>query len=322
MAQTLLTDGSEDFRLRALVSPHERFELAFEGRPGGWVSGWEPSFRIRATSLDRRRFYGYGNATTSTLPSSAYEVWPFEVTLQTGLSYESPRLRARFGPEFRHTETHLDLDEEDEGTAATPTIFETRPYGVGSFSQVGVFGEVEYRTDSPWTGARSGVGFGLEGRWSPFALDVDASYGVITGYADAFVRPDLPLAPIFAIRAGFQRSSANAPYFDAAYLGGFERLRGSRSQRYAGNGAVWAGVENRLRFATATVLGTGVELGTTVFADVGRLSFEGDTSSPLRAGYGGGLWIAAEGGPSLSFTAANAGDETRLFLRFGLFGWD
>lgn len=324
LTRTLRSESPNAVRLRAILSPLGHYELGLERRfgdasirPAGAVWG-------RVTTLDRRRFYGWGNDTPAPLPSSAYDIRPFEGSVQAGLLFERERIRFELGPQFRYVHTSLEAELDDDGDAdaddVTPAIAMLRPYGSGAFSQVAIAGAFQARTAPPEAGTPAGVGLALEARWSPAALDVERAYGTVSAEAQGFLRLELPGSPLFAARVGYERASSAVPYFDAPYVGGYGRLRGYRSQRFTGTGAVWAGLENRIRLGGFSVRDRSLEFGTLAFADVGRVTLEGASGSGFRGAWGGGIWVGLENGPTASLTLAE-GDETRLYLRVGLFDW-
>lgn len=324
VTRTLRSDSPNTFRLRAILSPLGRYELGLErrfgdasGAPVGVVWG-------RASTLERRRFYGWGNETPAPLPSSAYDIRPFEGSVGAGLLFERDRIRFELGPEFRHVQTSLDFERDDDGDADAddrpPAIAMLRPYGSGPFSQVAMAGAFEVRTAPPGAGAPAGAGLEVEGRWSPAALDVVRSYATVRAEAQGFLRLDLPGSPLLAARLGMERASSAVPYFDAPHVGGYGRLRGYRSQRFSGTGAVWAGIENRIRLGGFSVRDRSLEFGTLAFADVGRVTLEGDGETGFHGSWGGGVWLGLEDGPTASLSLAE-GDGTRLYVRLGLFDW-
>lgn len=335
LSQSLRPDSARPLQLGVLLSPSGGYELALRAALGTPDRALTPAIWTGVSTIDRRRFYGFGNDTRAPLPSSAYEIRPFQASLRTGLLLEGRRLRFSAGPEVRYVSTSVDLEEDDAGgedavgrfwgdddaDEPTPAIASMRPYGVGDFATAGLAAELEFGSVGPRGGAMLGASLSLEARWSPALLDATAPYATAVGEARAFYRPALPGSPVLAARIGAQVADGPLPYFDAAYVGGHSRLRGYRSQRYAGDEALWAGIESRVTLARASVRGRGISIGALSFVDAGRVTVNGSRAGGLHFGYGGGLWLGIDDGPSIGFSVARGEDETRFYARLGVLGW-
>jgi len=328
LTETLRSATANATRLRAVFSPLGHYELGIERRFGDAAAGPVAAVWGGVTTLERRRFYGWGNDTPAPLPASAYDIRPFQGAVQAGLLFERRGVRLALGPEFRYVHTSLEYELEDDGDgdaddpplATPPAIAMFRPYGSGPFSQVAISGTLEARTAPPGPDTPAGAGIALGARWSPSALDVTSAYATVSAEAQGFLRLELPGEPLFAARVGAERASSAVPYFDAPHVGGYGRLRGYRSQRFTGTGAVWAGLENRVRLGRLSVRGRSIDFGTLAFADLGRVTMPDAGAAELHASWGGGVWVGLDGGPSASLTFAD-GDGTRLYLRLGLLDW-
>lgn len=328
LTRTLSSERANPLHLRAIVSPTGHYELGLERRFGDAAARPVGAAWARVTTLERGRFYGWGNDTPSPLPASAYDIRPFRGSVGAGLLFERERVRFELGPELRYVHTSLEYEPEDDGDAdaddppfaTPPAITMLRPYGSGPFSQVAFSAALEVRTAPPGEGVPAGVGLGLSARWSPAALDVTSAYATLGAEAQGFLRLELPGNPLLAARIGVERASSGVPYFDAPHVGGYGRLRGYRSERYTGTGAMWAGLENRLRLGGFTVRDRSLAFGTLAFTDIGRVTLDGESGTGFRASWGGGVWLGLDDGPTASLTVAE-GDGTRVYLRVGLFDW-
>lgn len=325
LTETLRSEPANATRLRAVFSPLGHYELGFERRFGDAAAGPVGAVWGGVTTLERRRFYGWGNDTPAPLPAGAYEIRPFEGSVQVGLLFDRARVRFAVGPELRHVHTSLDHDagdgDADESSPATPpAITMLRPYGSGPFSQIAISADLEARTAPPGAEAPAGAAIALGARWSPAALDVTTAYATVSAEAQGFLRLALAGAPLLAARVGVERASNAVPYFDAPHVGGYGRLRGYRSQRFTGTGAVWAGLENRVTLGRFSARGRSVDFGALAFADIARVTMPDARGSGFRGSWGGGVWLWLENGPSASVTLAE-GDGTRLYVRLGLFDW-
>jgi outer membrane translocation and assembly module TamA len=117
-----------------------------------------------------------------------------------------------------------------------------------------------------------------------------------------------------AARAGGSAAVGEYPFFDAAFLGGWESLRGYHLQRFAGDVAAFGGAELRVPLREVELFVRG-DLGATLFADAGRVFLDGESPGGWHTALGGSLWFASPLG-TLAVSFAR-GEESRFYLRIG-----
>lgn len=262
----------------------------------------------RASELDLIRFYGFGNESASGDDEAFFEVLQSQISLSPQYQFGLGRADVSIGALAQYTK------EPERRTLAAST----RPYGFGGFSKVGPRIELAVgRPDEAFKGQRGGR-LRVGGSFFPRALDVESPFGEIHGDAGFFLRVPSPLQPTLAARAGFKRVFGRFPYQDAAFIGGADSLRGLRPQRYAGEGALFASAELRLRLGQVR-LPLPSEIGVFGLADTGRVFQEGESSRRFHLGVGGGVWASVlrpENTVSLAF--ARSEGDTRIYLRAGI----
>jgi hemolysin activation/secretion protein len=107
------------------------------------------------------------------------------------------------------------------------------------------------------------------------------------------------------------------PFFEAAFLGGADDVRGLRSQRYAGDAAVYGSAELRARLGRYFLILPG-EFGLFALGDVGRVYLDGESSDVWHTGVGGGVWFAFLGqANTVTASLVRGDDRTALYLRAG-----
>jgi hypothetical protein len=136
--------------------------------------------------------------------------------------------------------------------------------------------------------ARSGGRVDLEARAVPALLDARSGYTTVSGLAS--VNFDLG-GPVLYLRTGGAHLFGDAPYFEWPQIGGGDVLRGFVQDRFTGRSAVWGGALVRARLADFFAFFPGT-LGVTALVDGGRVFVDGEDSSRVHLGYGGGLWIS------------------------------
>ena len=148
-------------------------------------------------------------------------------------------------------------------------------------------------------------------------LDAEEDFGNLEGDAALYFAPQAALAPVLGLHVGAKKVFGKFPFFEAAFVGGPDQVRGLRPQRYAGDAAVFASAELHLRLFEARLL-LPAEIGVMGLADVGRVAAEGQSSDTWHTGVGGGVWIAPLK-RAATMTAALAWSEgaTRFYLQAG-----
>ncbi|UCH84966.1 MAG: BamA/TamA family outer membrane protein, partial [Candidatus Latescibacterota bacterium] len=181
----------------------------------------------------------------------------------------------------------------------------TNPYGTGDFWQTGLrIGLVHDSRNVP-TWPTSGVLLDLEGAFYPEVFDIeDGSFRSLEGLASGVYSVFRFLA--LAGRIGAKGVWGNYPYWEAAYIGGVETVRGYQAQRFAGDGAVFAGLEARVPVSS----GLG-EFGLFGLLDTGRVFLDGESSNRWHTGYGGGAWLTPLFRQfTMSFSLADSREDT------------
>src|SRR5690606_20800599 len=164
---------------------------------------------------------------------------------------------------------------------------------------------------------RSGLFAELRGSAFPAAWDVPAAFGTGEAVAASYLPLSLPLETTLAVRAGARAARGEFPFEQAAFIGGSESLRGYPRQRYAGDAAVYGGVEARTFLTRINFISRG-DLGAIVLADAGRVFVDGDSPGGWHAGYGVGVWVGIlDRTQAFSLVYAH-GEESALYFSFGL----
>ena len=264
---------------------------------------------LRASGIEVIRFFGFGNETPRIdddrfyrVPQEQYQVTP-SVTLPIGAAGQ-----LTVGPTLKYAKTDLD-----------PGRFITlaRPYGVGDFREVGAAAAAEWDTRDTPAAARRGVHLVAGGSVYPAVWDVDSTYGELHGEAATYLTPNTAFGPTLALRAGAKKVWGAFPFFESAFIGGASTVRGLRTQRYAGDAAVYGNAELRARLGRYFLVLPGT-FGVFALGDVGRVYLDGESSTKWHTGVGGGLWFAfLDPGSTASIAIARGDDRTAVYIRAG-----
>jgi hypothetical protein len=289
----------------------DSFRLEYEGdvRRRGAL---EPRAQILglASGFEVIRFHGFGNEVEAPAPDSRYyRVDQAQYAL-------SPAIVARFagghvaaGPVVRYAVTDLQPGR---------IVSDLRPYGIGRFGQVGARAsyalDTRDRTDLPTRGTFVSVTAGAY----PALWSVTSPFLTASAAASGYLPLPLPLRSSLAVRAAGRRVFGTYPFHEAAFLGGWDTVRGLSRNRYAGDASVHLNAELRARLLRVNLLYEG-DVGVFALADTGRVFLQGESSRRWHTGWGGGAWLSFEKGTrTFSLTVARSENRTALYLHGGM----
>lgn len=230
-------------------------------------SAWNVFGRLRASGFDNLRFYGYGNDTPDIDTDSAMVDWTRYQAI-AGLRYETDVANFGIGGAMQISDTPIE--------AGTP-LDRVDPLGTGDWTQYGVWAEAGTRL------VDGNARLALEGAYYPAIASLNADYGKARGTAVAYIGS----APTLALRAIGEKIWGDAPFHDAAFIGGRKLLRGYSSYRFAGDASLLGNAELRMP--------VGKSLGVFVLGDAGRVYVDGDSPGDWHTAFGGGLWVRVAG---------------------------
>src|SRR5690606_215720 len=289
----------------------------------------------RAVQFDAFRFYGSGNDTPE-LDTDVTLVMQDRVLLHAAHAWHLGPRPGRL-PEL--------AEEEDEDETAQPEPALEPLDGIIAIGPIVQWTRSHVPAGNPIVGAQTGDHFTsgqvgvrallslerTDGEGAPrrgYRVQLQATgYPVTWDAGDAFGRAAAQVSayvPLIgelhlATRLGGMGVVGDAPVFESAFIGGRHSLRGFRSDRFAGDAAVYGGTELRLPLGTLPLLVNG-EVGIFGLADAARVWQDGDSPGGWHTGVGGGAWFAAFG---RAVSAAYAhGERGRFYVWAGLpFGW-
>jgi hypothetical protein len=250
-------------------------------------SHWSVAGEVRGSQYDNLRFFGYGNNTPDIDSDSSRVEWDLGQALG-GFRYESGDVEFGLGVLMQVSDTPLE--------PGTPLSAE-EPMGIGGWTQVGVWSEVQ-------VGIGNNATFGVDATAYPAAASLAEPYAKAGATATVYIGN----APTLALRAIGEKHFGEAPWFDAAFIGGRKMLRGYSSYRFAGDAALVGNAELRFPFAQQ-------RLGVLLLADAGRVYFESESPGGWHTAYGAGFWISA-GGHTIAGTYAN-GEDHKFYVTLG-----
>jgi hypothetical protein len=265
--------------------------------------------KFLASGLELIRFHGLGNETASDSGTSYYRVFQ-------NLFRVEPAWVLRPGKHMTWTLGGLAQYTATRERSRT-LVGSQRPYGSGTFAEVGVrLAVVMDRRDLP-AAPTKGVRLAAVGTLYPALWDVASTFGDANAEASTYVSAKGYFAPTLALRVGAQRVWGTFPFHNAAFLGGSNTLRGWEEQRFAGRSAIYGSTELRVRLGKLSVL-VPADVGVIGFSDVGKVAADGERSNTWHTGVGGGVWLAPiTRVHTVSFSIARGRERTGFYLKSG-----
>ncbi len=308
-------------RLSFAASVTEEISIAFQTRERRLSPRLGFSLSAQAYLFDDQRFYELGGRVGGgfvPIEQNRYSVAPtFTLSADSRLSFS-------FGPVFRYTESHFDLDDRPASNRPSNEVVSDAwldgpaPYGFGGFRQLGA--QARLSLSGSVLGLSPGAASLTVGASTfPAMLDVAEPFGEVHGEARGAIPFNAPGNPVLAIRVGGKKLWGAVPVHEAAFLGGGYSLRGVPSRSLAGDAAVHAGAELRFEVGSATILKRQVRFGFLGLADVGRVFYNGVTPHGWLTDVGGGLWLEPLGlGKALTAGVVRGPLGTRFFVGAGM----
>lgn len=270
-------------------------------RPGffNYVELW-------SDGASKYNFYGFGNDTVKRdfddVPDTEDDVFDDVYDAHQQELYAFVSL-VSFETKGRALRVHAGPEAKWSDTAEPPetVIGQQEPYGFGRFGQLGARVSLDFDSrgrilsrdrmnNLSQAPARTETGVALElgGSFYPKAWDVESGFGTVEGWLGGYwgARPWL----VLAARAGGRATFGKYPWYEAAFIGGSDNVRGYRSERFAGDQSFFATAEARAPLGTVNILFP-LRFGVYGFADVGRVWLEGESSNTWHPGYGGGIFL-------------------------------
>jgi len=264
-----------------------------------------------ASSRKILRWYGLGNDTRNFADPDSARVnrWLIAADVSAARVFLKT-LDLLLGPVFNYS---LTGDNEDRFISTQPNL-----YGNGNFAELGAFGELRFdNRDNRWAATR-GFKVNVRGSIFPALLDVESLYGFLDVRAMTYLTPSILNRPTVALRAGGRKIWGEFPWFESAFIGGIQTVRGWPNQRFAGEASIYGSAEIRgFLFNTPRVIPG--RFGGSLFVDTGRVFVDGDSPGGFHTGAGFGVWFSLMGQPQGTFAASIAfsDEETVLNATYG-----
>ncbi len=284
--------------------------------------GFSTFVELDADGADKYNFYGTGNETPAIEDDDFAEAHQrtFQV-FPSIFAYENPRRTwwLALGPEAKFSQN---------GAPDDTLIATEQPYGFEDIGQVGARLRLELDTRgrrlagmaagalAPGTKRRAGWVEGeLDARLYPKAWDVEETFGVLAGSVSGFWEPGSRV--ILAARVGGQKNWGRYPWYESAFIGGSDSVRGYDRNRFAGDYSAYGNTQLMVSLFNLNLV-LPLRFGVLGLADTGRVWVEGESSDKWHSAWGGGIFVRLITTDLVGHGLVVHGDEgTRFYANIG-----
>jgi hypothetical protein len=305
---------TEQLSVRAgLATKTRRYRLDATGEFRDWFRGVNTFLQLHASQLDLSNFFGLGNGTAynpSLDRAGFYKVDQQQIFFHAALDYP---VTVNTSAEISSTLKLIDNNPK-RGTLLDALQLS---YYNKSLTFLKISGRIQSdsrdRKDSP----TQGFFMKADLSYLPKIFDNADTFYKIRFDARAYNTPAGIQNLTIAIRAAGEKIWGKHPFFESAFLGGTESLRGFERQRFAGDASLLGGVELRMRVAKIPFL-VPLWAGVSGFAETGRVFLDNEQSNRWHNAFGGGVWFSIIQPEYLvSFSLARSEDEFAFYTTLG-----
>ncbi|HEV8125370.1 MAG TPA: BamA/TamA family outer membrane protein [Gemmatimonadales bacterium] len=262
---------------------------------------------VRASGIEMLRFHGFGNESSNAGGDAFYKAESNQYLVEPSLTEHLGRhVAITLGPRVQFSN-----QESNSGRfiATLPNL-----YGAGEFGEVGARGSITIDARDVPAAPRRGVLINVEGTVYPGIWDVETTFGKIAGQASTYLSASVLT---LALRAGGEKVLGRFPWFESAFLGGHNTVRGWHEQRFAGDASAYGNAELRVHLARMMIV-VPTDVGVFGLADAGRVFLEGEDSNELHTGFGGGISLGfLSRANTVSLAVAKSDEKTGFYFRAG-----
>ncbi len=267
---------------------------------------------IRASALEVRSFYGYGN--DSFRDENLEEERFYRVPLIEYLFY--PKLHYKIFDDVRFAiggfVQSTQVREEDDRYFSGDSLHANDADKSFGGATVGV----EYDSRDARTATTNGIYLNLEVGTQAYLFEKESPFQSFTGNLRLFgTLPSISWITV-AAQIGAKKVLGDSPFYESAFIGGLGTLRGFNRERFAGDASAFGGVEVRFSLFKMKLF-VPAQIGVFAFTDAGRVWVQESSPGGWHVDAGGGLSIAPLG-PENTLTLSLANSDEGLFFLAGL----
>jgi len=253
----------------------------------GVIKNSSLGFDVMRSKLSITNFFGFGNQSqrlTDLVKREYYKVEFEEVKLAVQLKF-FPSQYLTLTTEANLKYTHVDHEKSDK------LIKTLNPFGIDKNSFLNISVQAIYDTRDNNVSPVSGYVLDFKSSVNPELLRRNEEFVKLSLDAKTYVPFNFITSWVLALRARGEKLFGDFPFYEAAFLGGTETLRGFDRQRFAGEASLLGNAELRFYLAKINIV-VPTSVGLTGFTETGRVYIKGEHSEKWHTSIGAGIWAS------------------------------
>lgn len=311
-----------DYRINPFVYGLS-FQAAYATTPGSWnlrfnsefytlIKGTRITLDFGKSELSFTQFYGFGNESkkiTKLENDNYYRVNQELLYIDSRIEYPTSRnYNVWLGYLYRFSQIYLKQNSFLEIA---------RPMGTDDWSYMGIGSGIEYDNRDNDIAPLQGYYLNFYNMHFPRFLDNEKAYSKTKLDLRFYLKSELLTISSLALRFYGAKLWGSYPFFDSAFLGGSENLRGYNRERFAGNAAVFGSMEWRTYLFPFEFV-VPAQFGISIFTDIGRVYYPGENSQKWHQSYGFGAWTyLIKPAYTGNLSIAKSAEELAFYLSLG-----
>ena len=296
-----------------LATSTNRYRLDAAGEFRDWFRSFRTFLQFHASQLDLSNFFGLGNETMfsqSHADAAFYKVDQRQIFFHAALDYP---LFSEMSSKIGMTLKLIDNNPQ-HGTLLDSLKL---PLYNKSLAFLNISTQVQRDTRINKKLPTQGMYNLVEISYFPNYLDNKHSFYKLQGeFRTYFTLEDIPSLTI-ALRTVGEKIWGEHPFFESAFLGGNESLRGFERQRFSGDASILGGAEVRTQLARIPFI-VPLWSGISVFTETGRVFLSGEHSNRWHNVIGGGVWLSIiKPDYIVNFSLAHSEDKIAFYTTMG-----
>ncbi len=290
-----------------------KYRLDASGEFRDWFSGVRAYLQFHASQLDFSNFFGLGNETKynqSLDEAGFYNVDQRQVFFHAALDFP---LAANITAAGSGTLKLIDNNPRQQTLLDTLKL----PYYNRSLTFLKIGTQIRMDTRDNKKIPVHGIFSIAEISYFPNLTNNEHSFYKLRGELRTYLTFESMSFMTIACRAIGEKLWGEYPFFESAFLGGNESLRGFERQRFSGDASILGSVEIRSQLTQIPFI-VPLRSGISAFAETGRVFFAGEHSNRWHNTIGGGVWISfIKPEYTANLTLAHSEDKIAFYATMG-----